>query len=224
MQTKTPKQYLQIAGKTVLEHSINAFINHPLVARVIVCLHPEDEAFSQLSIASHAKIKRVDGGEQRADSVLNGLSFLQNIDATGWVLVHDAARPGLSRCALNRLLAARETCTGAILALPIVDTVKLAKPADSFTSFSIAKTIDREGLWQAQTPQMFQVEALYAALSRALNDGIELTDEASAMEYTGAEVGLIEGELSNMKITRPEDLALAEFYLRQQTLKRETTW
>lgn len=220
MASDIPKQYLSLAGKTILEHAINAFVDHPLIQKIVVCLHPKDSHFNTLSIANHPKVITVEGGETRAQSVLNGLRFLQEHMSADWVLVHDAARPGLSQKALDRLLAAQKY-SGAILALPVVDTIKAAESESEALPKRILTTIDRSHLWLAQTPQMFQSHRLLHAIEHALSQGVVLTDEASAIEYLGDDVLLIEGEAANMKITRPEDLALAEFYLRQQTIARE---
>jgi 2-C-methyl-D-erythritol 4-phosphate cytidylyltransferase len=153
--------------------------------------------------------------------VLKGLNALAEDPSTDWVLVHDAARPGLSQTALNRLIAAHKNYSGAILALPVVDTMKAAQISTNKLLPRISTTIDRRHLWQAQTPQMFKAQRLVTALNTALNDARVITDEASAIEYLGDEIALVEGEASNMKITRPDDLALAEFYLQQQKITRD---
>lgn len=216
MHHDTPKQYLSIAGKTIIEHSIDAFIDHPTIKRIVVCLHKDDTTFSNLSLSQHPKINVVEGGASRAASVHNGLAFLVNKQTDEWVMVHDAARPLLSQHALNMLLKTREnnsmTC-GAILAIPAVDTVKLANT--STANNMIEKTLDRNRLWLAQTPQLFKTKSLLHALNMAIENNQEITDEASAMEYIGEKVDLIHGEKANFKITHIEDLALAEFYLSQ---------
>ena len=216
MQSDIPKQYLSLFGKTVIEHTLDVFLTHALISEIVVCLHPNDKVFRQLSIATHPKIHLVNGGETRAESVLNGLNYLQSHSANDWVLVHDAARPGLSQSALQRLIDSRTTHHAAILALPVVDTLKKACTRIQNTSASnIKHTVDRTQLWQAQTPQMFNIEELTKAMTLAQQNNAGITDEASAMEMTGTDIALIEGEASNLKITRPEDLALAEFYLQR---------
>lgn len=222
MASDIPKQYLTIAGKTVLEHAINTFIDHPLIQHIVICLHPNDTIFKQLGIANHHKIHSVNGGETRAESVLKGLHFLRAF-TDSWVLVHDAARPGLSQRTLNKLMAARAQCTGAILALPVVDTIKSARADSKQTKHFIKKTIDRSSLWHAQTPQMFNIDRLIFALNNALKEGLVITDEASAIEHLGDEITIIEGESGNLKITRPEDLTLAAFYLQADMTQREPT-
>jgi len=207
MQTECPKQYLSVGNKTILEHSVSALLAHPRVTRVIIAISPGDSRFAQLPLAQHPHITVVDGGNERADSVLAGLQAAGNAE---WVLVHDAARPCLHQDDLARLLAISETSrTGGILAVPVRDTMKRAEPGKT----AIAHTVERNDLWHALTPQFFPRELLHDCLTRALNEGATITDEASALEYCGFHPQLVEGRADNIKVTRPEDLALAEFYL-----------
>lgn len=207
MQTECPKQYLSIGNKTILEHSVYALLAHPQVTRVIIAISPGDSRFAQLPLAQHPHITVVDGGNERADSVLAGLRAAGDAE---WVLVHDAARPCLHQDDLASLLAIRETSrTGGILAAPVRDTMKRAEPGVA----AIAHTVERTDLWHALTPQFFPRELLHDCLTRALNEGATITDEASALEYCGFHPQLVEGRADNIKVTRPEDLALAEFYL-----------
>ena len=151
------------------------------------------------------------GGKTRADSVAAGLNALDAAPGD-WVLVHDAARPCVPREDIQRLVAGvREAGLGGLLAQPLADTLKRGDRAGRVQS-----TLDRSFLWRAQTPQMFPVEALRRALARALGDGVRVTDEAAAMERAGHPVQLIEGSAANLKVTYPEDFALAEFWLRRQ--------
>lgn len=207
MQTECPKQYLSIGNKTILEHAVSALLKHPQVTRVIIAISPGDRRFAQLPLAQHPQITVVDGGAERADSVLAGLHAAGSAE---WVLVHDAARPCLHQDDLARLLAIRDTSrTGGILAAPVRDTMKRAEPGVA----AIAHTVERTDLWHALTPQFFPRELLHDCLTRALNEGATITDEASALEYCGFHPQLVEGRADNIKVTRPEDLALAEFYL-----------
>ncbi|WP_421550509.1 2-C-methyl-D-erythritol 4-phosphate cytidylyltransferase [Kluyvera intermedia] len=207
MQTECPKQYLSIGNKTILEHSVDALLANARIQRVVIAVSPGDERFQQLPLALHPQITVVDGGAERADSVLAGLLA---IDDAQWVLVHDAARPCLHQDDLARLLTLSETSrVGGILAAPVRDTMKRAESGKS----AIAHTVDRNDLWHALTPQFFPRELLLACLSRALNEGATITDEASALEYCGFHPELIAGRADNIKVTRPEDLALAQFYL-----------
>ena len=207
MQTECPKQYLSIGNKTILEHAVAALLAHPRVNRVIIAISEGDERFQQLPLAQHPQITVVEGGAERADSVLAGLCAAGE---ASWVLVHDAARPCLHQDDLANLLALSETSrVGGILAAPVRDTMKRAETGKA----AIAHTVDRNDLWHALTPQFFPRELLFDCLTRALNEGATITDEASALEYCGFHPQLVAGRADNIKVTRPEDLALAEFYL-----------
>jgi len=207
MQTECPKQYLSIGNKTILEHAVAALLAHPRVERVIIAISDGDARFQQLPLANHPQITVVEGGSERADSVLAGLKAAGDAQ---WVLVHDAARPCLHQNDLANLLALSETSrVGGILAAPVRDTMKRAEPGIA----AIAHTVDRNDLWHALTPQFFPRELLFDCLTRALNEGATVTDEASALEYCGFHPQLVAGRADNIKVTRPEDLALAEFYL-----------
>jgi 2-C-methyl-D-erythritol 4-phosphate cytidylyltransferase len=211
MLTDRPKQYLNLAGLTVLEQTLVGLIAHPQIKHVVLALDPSDPYFETLEISAAPWITRVRGGKERADSVLAGL---QSDKLTDWVLVHDAARPCLSHKDIDNLLALALVGTdGGILATPVRDTMKRESVRQKG---NIAQTENREGLWHALTPQFFPTRDLHEALTQALKAGVNITDEASAMEYMGANVKLIEGDASNIKITRPADLALAEFYFTQR--------
>lgn len=215
MQTECPKQYLSIGNKTILEHAVGALLVNPRVQRVIIAVSAGDLRFQQLSLAQHPQITVVEGGAERADSVLSGL---RAVGDTPWVLVHDAARPCLHQDDLNRLLTLAENSRiGGILAAPVRDTMKRAEPG----STAIAHTVDRTDLWHALTPQFFPRELLTDCLTRALNEGATITDEASALEYCGYHPQLIAGRADNIKVTRPEDLQLAEFYLTRSRLQEK---
>jgi 2-C-methyl-D-erythritol 4-phosphate cytidylyltransferase len=204
MQSQLPKQYLSIAGKTVLEHAIARLLQHPQIQRVIVAVSEQDVWFHQLPIAADPRIEKVIGGAVRAESVLAGL---QQVGEASWVLVHDAARPCLHPDDLNRLLLLTQSSdVGGILAAPVRDTMKRGATA-------IEHTVDRQDLWHALTPQLFPLALLKRCLTQALADGVAVTDEASALEYCGFHPQLVTGRADNIKVTRPEDLVLAEFYL-----------
>ncbi len=215
MQTECPKQYLSIGDKTILEHAVNALLAHPRVGRVIIAVSPGDARFARLPLAQHPQITVVNGGAERADSVLAGL---QAAGDAQWVLVHDAARPCLHQDDLNRLLRLSETSrVGGILAAPVRDTMKRAEPGKT----AIAHTVERNDLWHALTPQFFPLQLLHDCLTRALNEGATITDEASALEYCGFHPELVAGRADNIKVTRPEDLRLAEFYLTLSDLQEK---
>ncbi|CAM3565019.1 MULTISPECIES: 2-C-methyl-D-erythritol 4-phosphate cytidylyltransferase [Yersinia] len=207
MQADCPKQYLTVGGKTILEHAIDALLRHPLIQRIIVVISPNDGQFDRLPIANDSRVSRVYGGAQRADSVLAGLMSAGTPD---WVLVHDAARPCLHQDDLSNLLAIiGHTKIGGLLATPVRDTMKRGECGID----AVAHTVDRQDLWHALTPQLFPFELLKTCLSHALREGATVTDEASALEHCGYHPLLVSGRSDNIKVTRPEDLALAEFYI-----------
>jgi len=210
MQADRPKQYLTLNGKTILEHTIDALLHHPQVDDVVVAISPDDAYFTQYGL--HDKpIRVVEGGKERADSVLNGISALGEND---WALVHDAARPCIEERDISALLQLINSAdvAGGILATPVRDTMKRVKP----TTNVISHTEDREGLWHALTPQLFPASLLKSALQNGLSQGAVITDEASAMEFAGHSVAMVNGSPANIKITHPADLPLAEFYLKQK--------
>lgn len=204
MQTDVPKQYLPILGKTLLEQCLDNLIAHPRIKHIVVALHPEDPYFADLPIANAPWLTRVDGGTERADSVLAGLNVLND----EWVLVHDAARPCLPHQDLDALLALADGEQGGILAYAVRDTMKQADEVSC-----VAATLDRSNMWHALTPQFFPLAVLRDALTKALNAQAVITDEASAMEWAGQPVKLVEANPCNIKVTQPVDLMLAEFYL-----------
>ncbi|WP_445375589.1 2-C-methyl-D-erythritol 4-phosphate cytidylyltransferase [Photorhabdus tasmaniensis] len=216
MNSDCPKQYLSIAGKAVIEHTLAALLAHPRIQRVVVVLNPADTQFQSLEVASNPRITTVIGGKQRADSVLAGLNHLAHLAGNDnrWVLVHDAARPCLHHDDLERLLQLAEAdeqgnmACGGILASPVSDTMKRGGVGQV-----IDHTVERQDLWHALTPQFFPLMLLRDSLSKALSQHANITDEASALEYCGYQPVLVHGRSDNIKVTRREDLALAEFYL-----------
>ena len=204
MRADRPKQYLQLAGRTILEHTLDCFLDHPRLKGLVLSLAADDPFWPALPCATDPRIQRVEGGAERADSVLAGLLCLVELGAQAgdWVLVHDAARPNLARSDLDRLLAElADDPVGGLLAVPARDTLKRIG-ADG----RVAETVDRSLIWQAYTPQMFRFAALHRALADALVAGVAVTDEASALEWAGQAPKLVEGRADNLKITRPEDL------------------
>ncbi|QUX94889.1 2-C-methyl-D-erythritol 4-phosphate cytidylyltransferase [Marinomonas sp. CT5] len=207
MQANCPKQYLPLAGQTILDRTIAIFLSHPLVAGVLVGLGESDGYWSDSKWYEHPSVHRFVGGEERSDTVQKGLEYLLETltEQQGDVLVHDAARPLLSQKALNRIIN-HSSEQGALLAMPAKDTVKL-QVADQPV---VDATLDRNAIWLAQTPQKFPAKALLDALEKAQEDGVTVTDECSAMEFVGWHPDLVVGESSNIKITLPEDLLIAE--------------
>jgi 2-C-methyl-D-erythritol 4-phosphate cytidylyltransferase len=212
MGSAIPKQYLPLAGRPVIAHSLATLMDYPRIAGVVVAISAEDEWWPMIAteLTAAKPLRVVTGGAERCHSVLNGLEALHAWAApSDWVLVHDAARPCLTAGDLDRLLVElANDPVGGLLAIPVRDTLKQADAAGR-----IMATVDRSHLWHALTPQMFRLGILHETLRAALARGLLVTDEAAAMEAAGYAPRLIEGRADNLKITRPEDLALAEFYL-----------
>jgi 2-C-methyl-D-erythritol 4-phosphate cytidylyltransferase len=205
----SPKQYLPIGGKPMLRHTLDAFVTSPLIAHTYVVVSVDDGYIDSVVPPDRVTVLRC-GGASRLESVRNGLWALENeLHANDWVLVHDAARPGLNGELIERLI--RETGdhpAGGLLALPVVDTVKRAVNDE-------VATVSRDGLWLAQTPQMFRFRLLADALEAA-TDPSAITDDASAVEALGLAPKLVEGHPRNFKVTLPSDIKIAEMYLAAQ--------
>lgn len=208
-----PKQYFSLCGKTVLEHSVERILSLPFIETVHVPVSSSDNYWPQTELSKRTDIVLIGGGKERADSVLNALNAIAAVAGdSDWVLVHDAARPCVKVEDINRLYA--EVCklgVGGILASPVADTVK------QLNEGCIEKTIDRSSLWLAQTPQIFPVGILRECLSLALEKGLAVTDEASAVELFGHKPIVVQGSSVNLKITRPGDLPIAEAILSMQS-------
>jgi 2-C-methyl-D-erythritol 4-phosphate cytidylyltransferase len=228
MGLKQPKQFESLAGQPMALHAINTFLTMSEISSVWVGVSKETQELPQdLTNTSWPKDSRfhlsVTGGASRADTVLNTLKAMANsgIDQDAWILVHDAARPGLTVEAARRLIQAVTEpvyVSGGILAMPMADTLKLISPKNPQC---IGKTLPRDGLWLAQTPQMFRLLALTEALDAAIKSKFEVTDEASAMERVGCEPLLVPGEWRNIKVTYPQDWALMDQILTHHSEKKE---
>ena len=207
MQADCPKQYLSLAGQSILDRTIAIFMSHPLIAGVAVGISKEDSYWSESKWYQHSSVYSFSGGKERSDTVQKGLQWL--LDKTGIkgqeVLVHDAARPLLTQSALSQIIL-HDSPQGALLAMPARDTVKLQQAGCQ----TVEKTLDRNLIWLAQTPQKFSLGQLLAALEKAKIDNVAITDECSAMELTGCHPDFLIGESSNIKVTLPEDLLIAE--------------
>ena len=204
-----PKQYMPLAGKPMIHHALATLCASDELNAVFVVLAPDDGLWHRHDWSAFGeKLQPLFcGGRTRAESVLNGL-LVSELEPDDWVLVHDAARPCLSRAQLARLIGElRDDEVGGILAVPVADTLKRANAAGR-----IAGTECREGLWQAQTPQMFRAGLLLRALQQAKS----VTDEASAVEALGLEPKLVESDSSNFKVTYVQDLRLAELLLQNR--------
>ena len=212
MGSNTPKQYLQLNNKTIIEHTFDVFDKHESISEIVVAVSEGDEYWPSLNINVSKPLHIANGGKERSDSVLNGLKCLENKAADDdWVLVHDAARPCLRKEDLSLLIdSLSEHAVGGILAIPVRDTMKR-----STGEKSIKATVDRENLWHALTPQMFHYSMLKNSLESAISNNQVVTDESSALELAGFQPALVEGHADNLKVTRPEDLALASFYLQK---------
>lgn len=206
-----PKQYLPIAGKPMLLHVLDTFASCETIAHTFVVVSAGDGYIRDaLSNAMHLADRITilyNGGVTRQESVLNGMRAVRHrINDDDWMLVHDAARPGLTIDMIEKLVnALRDDEVGGLLATPIVDTLKRADAHNRVQS-----TMPRSGSWAAQTPQMFR----YAMLRHALEQAGDVTDESSAIEALGLEPKLVEGSPRNFKVTLPHDVALAELYLK----------
>ena len=211
MNADRPKQYLPLADKTVIEHTLMRLLSAEVFTAVAVAISIEDPYWPELAIASHPRIVTAAGGKERADSVLSALNAISSAAADDdWVLVHDAARPCLTAADIHLLIdTLKDDAVGGILALSSHDTLK------NVQGHSILGTLDRSHIWRALTPQMFRYGVLKTALATAQGN-LAITDEASALELQGLQPKIVEGRPDNIKITRPEDLALAQFYLGQQ--------
>jgi 2-C-methyl-D-erythritol 4-phosphate cytidylyltransferase len=222
MQSSTPKQYLPLAGKPMLAHTVEAMLAFEPVTGVQLSLAAEDRHWDKLGLTSDTKEKLLPptiGGATRAASVLSGLVALESLGASevgeavkikqdDWVMVHDAARPCIDKHCLERMITELGgDDVGGILALPVADTIK------SVSGNHIDHTVDREPLWAAQTPQMFRFELLKNSLEKALSEKLNVTDEASAIELSGFSPKVVLGSPKNIKVTYPEDISLAEKYL-----------
>ncbi|GAA5557617.1 2-C-methyl-D-erythritol 4-phosphate cytidylyltransferase [Acinetobacter schindleri] len=206
------KQYQMIQERTVLEHTVARLNQLPLTGYVLA-ISSQDDVATTLSFSNQDKAHFCTGGKERVNSVLNALAYLTEITSEeDWVLVHDAARPCVSQNALIDLVnMATETDQAAILAIPVRDTLKRVVQGQD-----IETTVDRSTLWQAQTPQMAKLGRLKHAIEQALQDGANITDEASALEHVGETVRVVQGRSDNLKITYPDDLELARLILAAQ--------
>ena len=210
MQADRPKQYLEVAGQTILEHTVHCFLSHPKFQSVSLGLSKDDDYWNDLPLSSNRHIKLFEGGKERVDSVLNGLDSLLGLaKPDDWVWVHDAARPCLSHHEIDDIINALVdvddgvVLDGIVLAVPVYDTVKRANK-----DAQIIQTVDREGLWRAMTPQVFRFAQLKSALECSLDEQVCVTDESSAIEFCGGKPVLILGSDKNIKVTHPQDLGV----------------
>lgn len=208
----TPKQFLSIKAKAIIEYALQPLLSNESIEQVVVAMTLPNPYWESLAIAKHPKILLTEGGDTRADSVLCGLLALADIaQDPDWVLVHDAARPCLTEYLVRKLInhvADQDHAAGGILGIPVRDTLKRVDQ-----QANIVATVPRDQLWQAQTPQMCRYGLLKAALLHCIEEGKAITDEAQAMEYAGHSMLMIEGAVSNMKLTHPQDFGLIAQWL-----------
>ena len=204
------KQYLRIAGKTILEHALAPLIDSKHIMGVVVALHKDDQHFADLTIdCKNKELWTVTGGASRMQSVSNALAYLQDFaDKSDFILVHDAARPCLTSVDLQNLInTCAQDAVGGILATPLRDTIK------HVSDYTVLGTIDRDKHWRALTPQMFRFGLLQEAIEDASQKGITITDEAGAIEVYGFRPRVVEGDARNIKVTTTDDILIAQMFL-----------
>jgi len=208
-----PKQYREIASAPLLEHTLRALLRSPDIRGIVVALDPSDRRADGIQSLADVRVETTPGGTERVASVYAGLEALADrVTDDDWVLVHDAARPCLDYSSLSGLIERARACgEGVILAEPVADTLKRVDGTGG-----ISATVERADLWRAQTPQLFPFMQLYQALGTCLDEGVNITDEAMAVERAGGRVHVLAGPSSNIKVTVEADLAFAELLLLQQ--------
>ncbi|EDP46315.1 2-C-methyl-D-erythritol 4-phosphate cytidylyltransferase [Rickettsiella grylli] len=202
-----PKQYISIKGKTILEYTLTTLLNSPKFKKCVVVIHKKDDLWPKLRVRS-SHLMTAWGGEERCHSVFNGLLALKNISKKNdWIVIHDAVRPLLHESDIDLLInQLNDHPVGGLLGHPIKNTVK-------YVDKQQFKTLDRQKIWLAVTPQMFRYHWLVKALALAIKKNKCITDEASAIELIGQQPKLLEGRADNIKITTKEDLNLLDYYL-----------
>jgi 2-C-methyl-D-erythritol 4-phosphate cytidylyltransferase len=206
-----PKQYLDLAGRKIIDLTLERLLQHPMISGVCVAISAEDGYWKDCEYHTHPRVIRANGGEERYHSVRNALQSLAEwADENDWVLVHDAARPCLTDEDLGRLIEMVQAHpVGGLLGTPVSDTLKRVDAQNH-----VDETVSRAHLWRAFTPQMFRLGLLNRCLEYAIQQGAEVTDEASAVELSGHRPLMVEGDGTNIKITHPHDLLQAEQYLK----------
>ncbi|WP_330926615.1 2-C-methyl-D-erythritol 4-phosphate cytidylyltransferase [Candidatus Sororendozoicomonas aggregata] len=213
MNVAIPKQYLEIQGKTLMEHTLERLLQFTLLEKIVVVLAKNDQHASKLPVLNDPRVMTAEGGAERYLSVINGLEVLDSCaHGRDWVLVHDVARPCVRLADLEWLVEClRQHPVGGLLGTQVRDTMKRTG-VDS----AITETVERAGLWHAFTPQMFRKKMLSEALRCAIRQETPITDEASAMEMQGYRPLMVDGHSDNIKVTSGPDLALASLYIEQQ--------
>ena len=206
MKASYPKQYIKLSGKSILQHTLDNLLSYPRVTGAVLILNSNDTHWDKLNYHHDKPVLLCTGGEQRHHSVYNGLKRLKlQTDDNPYVLIHDAVRPFVSHSDLDRLLEVLDDCEdGALLAAPVADTLKLADD-----NLNVKSTHPRDNLWRAFTPQAFKLDKIFSALNQVINNKLEVTDDASAMELMDMHPCLVQGDVQNIKITTPQYLLLA---------------
>ncbi|MES2606601.1 MAG: 2-C-methyl-D-erythritol 4-phosphate cytidylyltransferase [Pseudomonadota bacterium] len=218
MASERPKQYLEINGRTLLQHTLERLGSMACFERIVLVLSPQDAWWpvieQQLPSSIRQKLTVATGGSQRADSVANGLQALQGVaQRQDWILVHDVVRPCIHHSDVELLITAvKDEVAGGLLATPVRDTLKRSSDLQV-----VEQTVDRRNLWCAATPQMFRYRLLLESLQKVTAAGRTVTDEAEAVEACGHPVKLVQGRTDNLKVTYPQDLQLAALILRAQS-------
>lgn len=213
MQADKPKQYLPLGKSTVIENTLNRLSALPKVKGIVVALSENDTYWDTICKPDNVNIITAVGGTERCHSVFNALQVIQHeVDKDDWVMVHDAARPcfRIDDIAVLYARIQEHAAIGGLLGLPVADTLKRVNHDKH-----VVETVSREQLWRALTPQVFPYKTLYHALAKTLEDNIALTDDCQVVELIGEQPVIVESSAMNIKITRPDDLRLAEIYLQE---------
>jgi 2-C-methyl-D-erythritol 4-phosphate cytidylyltransferase len=212
------KQFYSLAGKPILAHTLDKFETCPLIRSILLVVGQEDMDFCLKEVIEKYKFQKISqivpGGKRRQESVKNGMDVLPK--DTDIVVIHDGVRPFVSKAMIEDSIHSAVRYGAVVLAMPVKDTIKMSHPDGT-----VLKTLDRESLWQVQTPQTFQVNIIKEAYHRATEDGFIGTDDASLVERMGGKVHILPGSYTNIKITTPEDLLLANLFVKINQLTKE---
>ena len=212
------KQFHFLGGKPILAHTLDKFETCPLIRSILLVVGQEDMDYCLKEIIEQYKFQKISqivpGGKRRQESVKNGIDALPK--DTDVVAIHDGVRPFVTKAMIEDTIHSAERVGAVVLAMPVKDTIKVSNPDGT-----VLKTLDRESLWQIQTPQTFRVSVIKEAYYRAAEDGFVGTDDASLVERLGVKVHILPGSYTNIKITTPEDLFLANLFLKTDILSKE---
>lgn len=212
------KQYYLLEGKPILAHTLDQFETCPLVRSTLLVVSEEDMDYTLKEIVEKYKYRKiaqiVPGGKRRQDSVKNGMDALAK--AVDIVMIHDGVRPFVTRAMIEDSIHSAERFGAVVVAMPVKDTIKMSHPDGT-----VLKTLDRESLWQTQTPQTFYAKVIREAYVKAAEDGFAGTDDASLVERLGVKVHILPGSYTNIKITTQEDLILARLFLKMKAQRKQ---